>query len=494
MSVDFSTRSSDPLTAVNDLLDRFTHFGVELGLERIERLLAALGNPERKVPIVHVAGSNGKGSVCAYLSSVLVEAGYRIGRYTSPHLVSWCERICLNQQEIPAKDLDELLQRVIGAIDPQHSSPTQFEVITAAAWLYFAEQQVDLAIMEVGLGGRLDATNVCDQPLVSVITSLSLEHWQRLGPTLADISREKAGILKPNRPAVIAPQPPEATPVLQQRLAALHCPAIWVEPARDLGTGWVEFSGTAATDDAANHAANHATDRSPCELYSLTYPQALLGSHQRINSAVAIATLQVLQQQGWQLSSEQIITGMANTQWQGRLQWSQWQGRPLLIDGAHNPAGAAMLRRYLDDQIQTGQIQPTIDWVIGMIGTKDHADILTALLRPGDRLFLVPVPEHLPADLPKLQALALNICPQLALCQIAADVFLGLEAALFGGSTPTVDQSVDSVDDQVGDRTGDPTENAAAMVPPTIVLCGSLYLIGDFFQRRAIQLNQSKIS
>jgi dihydrofolate synthase / folylpolyglutamate synthase len=420
------------LAAVNELLNRFTHFGVELGLERIERLLAALGNPERQVPIVHVAGSNGKGSVCAYLASVLTQAGYRVGRYTSPHLVSWCERICLNQQPIPAPELHGLLQQVLAAIDPQQSSPTQFEVITAAAWLYFAQQQVDIAIVEVGLGGRLDATNVCERPLVSVITSLSREHWQRLGPTLADISREKAGILRPACPAVIAPQPAEATAVLQARLAQLNCPAVWVEPAQDLGAGWAEFrfSPTAA---------------------AIRYPLPLLGQHQLINSAVALATLHILQQQGWAISEAQIQQGMATTAWPGRMQWSQWQGRPLLIDGAHNPAGAEMLRDYLD---RSGAAQP-IHWVLGMIGTKDHADILQALLRPHDRLYLVPVPEHLPTDLPQLAALAKQLCPDLAVCTTEADVIPALDKA---------------------------TQAAAA---GTVVLCGSLYLIGHFMQLRA---------
>ncbi|NJR58811.1 MAG: bifunctional folylpolyglutamate synthase/dihydrofolate synthase, partial [Cyanobacteria bacterium CRU_2_1] len=244
---DIDTESQDALAAVDTLLDRFTHFGVELGLERIQRLLADLGNPQQQVSIIHVAGSNGKGSVCACLSSVLAEAGYRIGRYTSPHLVSWCERICLNQQKISPAELYQLLQQVLAAIRPDRPSPTQFEVITAAAWLYFAQQQVDMAVVEVGLGGRLDATNVCDRPLVSIITSLSREHWQKLGPTLADITREKAGILKPNCPAVIAPQPPEATMVLQQRLSEMHCPVIWVQSARDLGYGWAEVTTTDVT-------------------------------------------------------------------------------------------------------------------------------------------------------------------------------------------------------------------------------------------------------
>lgn len=414
------------LIEINALLDRFTHFGVELGLERIQRLLAALGDPQQQVPIIHVAGSNGKGSVCAYLFSVLTVAGYRVGRYTSPHLVSWCERISLNQQDISPIELLALLKQVVAAIQPDQPSPTQFEVITAAAWLYFAQQQVDVAVMEVGLGGRLDATNVCDRPLVSVITSLSREHWQKLGPTLADITGEKAGILKPKCPAVIAPQPDEAMPVLKQRLGELECPVVWVEPSIDRGSGWAEYPGQ----------------------NSFQYPLPLPGLHQLINSAVAIATLRVLQQQGWAITEEQMIEGMANTQWRGRLQWFQWQGRWILIDGAHNPAGAEMLRHYVD---HSDRIQPPISWVLGMIGTKDHADILNALLREGDRLFLVPVPEHIPADLDALAALAQAVCPTLKHCGCYGDVMEGLAAA--------------------------EADN------PTIVLCGSLYLIGHFFQQ-----------
>jgi dihydrofolate synthase/folylpolyglutamate synthase len=173
---------------IDSILKPFQRFGVHLGLERIQQLLVNLGNPHHKVPIIHVAGTNGKGSVCAYLSSILTEAGYRVGRYTSPHLVNWTERICLNEQPVSPEQLKQLLLQVQNAISENTESPTQFEVITAAAWLYFAQSEVDIAVVEVGLGGRLDATNVCDRPLVTIITSISREHWQQLGPTLADIA------------------------------------------------------------------------------------------------------------------------------------------------------------------------------------------------------------------------------------------------------------------------------------------------------------------
>lgn len=424
--------ASTDTAAIEQLLGSFAHFGVELGLERIRRLLAALGNPQTQVPVIHVAGSNGKGSVCAYLSSVLRTAGYRVGRYTSPHLVDWTERIWVDGEAIAPKTLLQTLQHVTDAIDPAEPSPTQFEVVTAAAWLHFAQAQVDVAVMEVGLGGRLDATNVCDRPLVSIITSLSLEHWQRLGPTLANITREKAGILKPHCPAVIAPQPEEAMPVLQQRLSEAACPVVWVSPAEDLAK------------DVGDGLARCPGDP------PLTYPLPMGGAHQLINSAVAIATLQLLQTQGWHITADHIRDGIAKTQWPGRMQWFSWQGQSLLIDGAHNSAGARMLRRYVDESDRTPH---PISWVLGMLSNKDHAEVLGALLREGDRLYPVPVPDHLTADPQDMATLAQTLCPGLAYSLPQADVFAALDTAYQRAEGGTV------------------------------VLCGSLYLIGQFLRQ-----------
>ncbi|MEM9486742.1 MAG: Mur ligase family protein, partial [Cyanobacteria bacterium P01_F01_bin.116] len=230
---------------IDDFLASYGRFGVNLGLDRIRHLLARLGNPQNQVPIVHVAGTNGKGSVCAYVASVLSAAGYRVGRYTSPHLVNWNERICIGPTPITDEDLWQHLTAVAAAIDGE--TPTQFEVFTAAAWSYFAAQAVDIAVIEVGLGGRLDATNVCSDPLVTAIVSLSREHWQRLGPTVADIAREKAGIIKAQRPVVIGPLPPEADPVVRQRVAELGCELYEVTPAR-VTEGGTWCSGLAGSE------------------------------------------------------------------------------------------------------------------------------------------------------------------------------------------------------------------------------------------------------
>ncbi|NJL89575.1 MAG: bifunctional folylpolyglutamate synthase/dihydrofolate synthase [Coleofasciculaceae cyanobacterium SM2_1_6] len=303
----------------------------------MRRLLADLGDPHRAIPVIHVAGSNGKGSVCAYLTSVLTAAGYRVGCYTSPHLISWQERITLDRVPIPEAELVQVLQQVQAAIPGVNSGllsevvtersrsaevPTQFEVITAAAWLYFAQQKVDIAIIEVGLGGRLDATNVVDQPLVAVITSISLEHTQQLGDTLGKIAFEKAGIIKAKCPVVIGQLPPEAQAVFLEKVTSLESPTTWVEPATPLENAWAMAGG-------------------------IKYPLALLGEFQLMNSAVAIATIQILQSQGWQISLEAIQAGMEQTRWQGRVQWLEYQGKKLLIDGAHNPAAAIVLRQYI---------------------------------------------------------------------------------------------------------------------------------------------------
>ncbi|MGK7874348.1 MAG: folylpolyglutamate synthase/dihydrofolate synthase family protein [Xenococcaceae cyanobacterium] len=415
---------------IDSLLKPFQRFGVHLGLERIERLLADLGNPHHLIPIIHVAGTNGKGSVCAYLCAVLTEAGYKVGRYTSPHLVDWTERICLNEQPISAAVLEQVLLQIQQAINPERESPTQFEVITAAAWLYFAQSHVDVAVMEVGLGGRLDATNVCHNPLLSIITSISREHWQNLGPTLADIARQKAGILKPGCPAVIGNLPSEAKKVVASRINQLNCPAIWVQPAIALNSEnvkerWASYQG-------------------------INYPLPLLGEVQLMNSAIAIASLQILQQQGWKIPEPAIQTGMAKTRWQGRLQWTTWNNYPILIDGAHNAGAAQALRQYIDT------LDKPVTWVMGILSTKDHVEIFKALLRPADQLYLVPVPDHSTAEPEALAILAATICPDLGPCQTFSQLFTALKTAI------------------------ENTNNSERLV----VLCGSLYLIGHFLKQR----------
>ncbi|MBE9092557.1 folylpolyglutamate synthase/dihydrofolate synthase family protein [Tychonema sp. LEGE 07203] len=415
----------------NSILQSYQHFGVHLGLERIQQLLQKLDNPHQKVPIIHIAGTNGKGSVCAYLSSVLTAAGYRVGRYTSPHLIDWTERICINQKPISTIALQQCLEQVVSAAEGNTETPTQFEIITAAAWLYFAEQKADIAVIETGLGGRLDATNVCETPLVSVITSISLDHWQILGPTVADIAGQKAGILKSKCPVVVGELPESARIVVEKRIKELDCPAIWVKPAVDLGEGFAEYQLSQNS-------------------VKIKYQLPLLGQIQLMNSAIALATLHTLQNLGWQISPTAIADGIATTQWPGRLQQTTWKNRNILIDGAHNPAAAIALREYVDHL--TSSPSP-INWVIGILATKDCDDILQALLKKGDRLYLVPVPDQNSSSPAELAAIAENICPELTVCQAFPDLTTALDAAVAGDNLT--------------------------------VLCGSLYLVGYFLQQQS---------
>ena len=423
------------------ILQSYQHFGIHLGLERINQLLEKLDNPHQKVPVIHIAGTNGKGSVCAYLSSILTAAGYRVGRYTSPHLIDWRERICINQKPISTTALQQCLEQVVRAAEGNTETPTQFEIITAAAWLYFAQQKADIAVIETGLGGRLDATNVCENPLVSVITSISLEHWQILGPTVADIAGEKAGIIKSKCPVVVGELPESARLVVEKRIQELDCPAVWVKPAVDLGDGFAEYH---PSPEIRVHPRTSAA--------KIRYKLPLLGQVQLMNSAIALATLHTLQNLGWQISQSAIANGIAQTQWPGRLQQTTWNNRNILIDGAHNPAAAIALREYVDNL--TSSPSP-INWVIGILATKDCDDILKALLKKGDRLYLLPVPDQNSTPPAELAAIAHTVCPELTLCQTFPDLTTALDVAV--------------ADDNL------------------TVLCGSLYLVGHFLKQQKFQ-------
>lgn len=428
---------SEPVVNLDQFLQRFARFGINLGLDSSLKLLAALGNPQDDVPIIHVAGSNGKGSVCAYLSSILSEAGYRVGRYTSPHLVSWTERICINDEPIPEADLWDVLQRVEAAI-PAGLEPTQFEIITAAMWLYFAEQEVDIGIIEVGLGGRLDATNVVNQPIASIVVSISLEHTERLGDTLGKIAFEKAGILKEHCPAIIGELPQEAAAVVSRQAYDRACPTFYPKPAKEIGNGWAVYEGYEMFEIEEEGVA--LVPR------SLTFELPLQGQVQLHNVALAITAIFLLRQGSWDIPDEAITNGIAKTRWAGRLQWYVWQGRRILMDGAHNADSARVLREYVD------RLAPSkTHWVMGMLSTKNHREMLEKLLRPGDSLYLVPVPGHSSADLSEVSAIAQSVLPNLDRISQWDDVQPALSAA---------------------------TE--AAYSGELTILCGSLYLLGHF--------------
>ena len=314
---------------------------MKLGLDSIAALCRELGEPQLRYKVVHIAGTNGKGSTAAMVEAIALAAGHRIGLYTSPHLVSITERIRVDGQEIAPEDFARLANRVRTACEKLVDNktlpalPTYFEQVTAIGYLYFAEQVIDLAILEVGLGGRLDATNIC-APTVCAITPVSLDHQEYLGHQLVQIAAEKAGIIKANIPVVVAPQPEEATQAIAARAAELSAPLIFVAaPENKL------FTDEAATGMFHFKYYTALTD------YSVQLN--LRGEHQTINARTAIHIAEQLRQQGLCLPKSAIEAGLEHVNWVGRLEIIEVEGRQVLLDGAHNLAGAKTLEEFLRD-------------------------------------------------------------------------------------------------------------------------------------------------
>jgi dihydrofolate synthase/folylpolyglutamate synthase len=310
----------------------------DLKLDRMHALLSELGNPEEQLRIVHVAGSKGKGSTSAMLASILRRAGYRTGLFTSPHLCRVEERIQVDGTPISGKDLAALMAEVepaVRAVDASQSTGavTFFEVGTALGFLHFARRQVDVAIIEVGLGGRFDSTNVCN-PLVAVITSISIDHTQQLGNTLASIAAEKAGILKPGRPAVSGVQAAEPREVIERvaRERGVQLRQLGREFTYNYEPGHVTSRGIEVP------RVSVVTDRQRWPAMQI----GLLGEHQAANAAVAVATVEELRQQGVPIENAAVVSGLASVAWPARLEVVQ--RRPLVVlDCAHNLASAEAL-------------------------------------------------------------------------------------------------------------------------------------------------------
>jgi len=311
---------------------RYTPGQFDLG--RMDALVQALGHPERTYPSLHIAGTKGKGSVSAMCSAALQAAGYRVGLYTSPHLHDYAERIQVNGQPIPHADLVSLVDEIkpVIATIPRL---TTFEITTALAFLYFARQEVDVAVLEVGLGGRLDATNVV-VPAVAVITSLSYDHMHILGNTLSEIAAEKGGIIKPGVPVVLSPQKDEAREVIERIAAERHAPLIQV------GRDYLYASLERSLDGQSFAVWSSGHGRK----VRLSVP--LLGQHQVENAATAYAALKVFARQALPVEVEAIRRGFACTVWPGRFEVLQRQP-PLVIDSAHNRDSALRLRQTLDE-------------------------------------------------------------------------------------------------------------------------------------------------
>ncbi len=391
-----------------------SRFGIKLGLQNIQRLLAALGDPQRAYPSVHIGGSNGKGSTAAFLASILQAAGHRVGLYTSPHLLDFTERLRVDGQAAAESEVLALTAEVKAAADrvfgplPQAGGggrgagggeakaayPTFFEFTTAMAFLHFARKGVRVAVVEVGLGGRFDATNILD-PLVAVITNIALEHTEYLGRSVAAIAGEKAGIVKPGGTVVTASEEPEALAVIEaacrERGAALHRVQAEVTLARAAnGLDGQRFT-------AATPTRNYGELRIP-----------LLGVHQVLNAATAVLAAEHLEGRGLAAGGAAVHRGLAGARWPGRL---QIVGRdPLtILDGAHNPAGAAALRDFLLDPRASFD---RLFLVFGVLRDKDWEGMLSAL-GPLAHQVILTRPEGDRAALPWELAAADRYCAKL---------------------------------------------------------------------------------
>jgi len=358
-----------------DYLDSLGKFGIQLGMERIEGLLKELGNPEKAIKTVHVTGTNGKGSVASMITNILLAANLKVGKFTSPHLVKYNERIELNGQDISDEDFAMALTATKVAADSVVKKgvcdqPTQFEILTAAAFLYFKLQQVDYAVIEVGMGGLWDSTNVIT-PVVSVITNVAMDHSERLGTSIERIAMQKAGIIKEKVPVVTAAEGNEALGPIVTFAMFREAPVYLYGKA---------FWGTEVESSMAGQRFTlHAGD-----FYASDYEIKLPGEHQIKNTSLAIVAAKIVSKQDDRINELALHVGVANTLWPGRLE--RIATKPdLILDGAHNPNGAEALRKALD-KYYPGQ---PVHFVFGMMGDKDMSGVIKLLVKSQDVVYAV---------------------------------------------------------------------------------------------------------
>lgn len=363
--------------AALDYLYSLGMFGIKLGLDNIRGLLQRLGNPQGAYPIVHVAGTNGKGSVCAFLSRICTRNGYRVGVYTSPHLHRFNERIRIGSEFISTQEIAELTTEIRAVL--QDIQPTFFEFTTAMALVYFSRHNVDFVVLEVGMGGRLDATNVVD-PALSVITPVAYDHTAYLGNSILDIATEKAGIIKPEVPVVLGAQIPAVEEYLQKTAAGRNAPCY------TSGTDFLVYEVERTAEGIIRFDVV-----TPQRTWRELTP-GLHGRHQGENLATALMALEVLVQQlKMKIDPERATHAIADTFWPGRLEWIDCAFGRVLLDGAHNAAGLEALRQYLDERALT-----SVHWVGGFKQDKDADKLIPLLSAHIGCFYAVPVPvdEH----------------------------------------------------------------------------------------------------
>lgn len=357
---------------VTDFINKAKKFGSRLDLTRISKLCALLGNPQDKCKFVHVAGTNGKGSVSVSLSHILMEAGLKIGLYTSPFLYEFNERIQIDGTPISDSDLKRMMEQVKAATEEMllegNEHPTEFELITALAYLYFAEQNCDIVVLEVGLGGRLDATNIIKNPLVSVIASVSFDHTEYLGETLTEIAWNKCGIIKENCPVVSYPyQENEVYQEIEKTVREKNC---------DLFIPEKEALQILKTDLSGNVFSYRGE----------TYETSLVGAFQVRNALVSIETANVLARQGFGISKKHIKEGLKKAKWPARFEVLR-KNPTVICDGSHNEDG---MRAFVETAKTALKGKKAI-CVFGMLKDKSYEECLKNLSEVSDTVICTEV-------------------------------------------------------------------------------------------------------
>jgi dihydrofolate synthase/folylpolyglutamate synthase len=354
---------SKPFTTYQEVLSylfNLERFGIKLDLTNITALMSYLGNPHLEFPSIHIAGTNGKGSVAAMIHSVLCETGYETALYTSPHLVDFRERTRIGQDLIEKDYIFDFVRKLRDEIDK--NSYTFFEVTTALAFQYFAEKKVDVAVIETGMGGRLDATNLIN-PLISIITSIGLEHTEHLGNTIAQIAGEKAGIIKPGVPVITGVTQPEALDVIK---------SVCAERGSELNV--VQEKSIYSIIESSIHESKFDFS-SETDKYQ-TLELNLAGEHQLLNAVTCLNAIDKLKQIGWKIDEQAVRNGLKKVNWRGRLEI--FRKEPLvLLDVAHNPSGMQTLIDSLDRFFP----EKKIIFIFGVMEDKDHSSMLKEISR-----------------------------------------------------------------------------------------------------------------
>lgn len=377
-------------------------FGTKLGLDRTEKILELLGNPHKKLKCIHIAGTNGKGSTSAMVSTILVEAGYKVGSYISPFIEEFEERMQINNKNISKVDLSDIITEVSKAVtkvvELGYSNPTEFEIITCAGFLYFYKNNIDFAVVEVGLGGRFDSTNVIT-PILSIITSISLDHTLILGDTIGKIAYEKAGIIKSKIPVVMFPQQKQSYDVIESICKEKNCKLIKVSRDSAIYLGKENLKHAVITLMEAEVPRRHNVITQKIRIKTLNNDYiidlALLGKHQLLNCSVAVHAIEVLIGQGVMISKDNIIAGLTNIVWPARLE--VMNTRPLVvIDGAHNIDGIKKLTESIDMYFDYNKII----LILGILADKQVEEMIKTIVPKVSRVITV-TPHNVRAELSK---------------------------------------------------------------------------------------------